>query len=118
MAAWAADELEGRDRGLAERARARVRHTALYGPSRYRDAAEELAAERAPAERRAERRSDLRQALLEIDPAAVRLLEAQHEPELIHHEDGQVGASEEDRSARDAVLPGEARHERLRDRAA
>src|SRR4051794_32272314 len=95
-AAWAADRLELEDGRFAQRPGARGGPPALDGPSPHPAGLEEPAGQRSQADPRPERRSDLRDALLQIDGAAERLLEAKDEPQLIRHEDGQVGAADED----------------------
>ena len=69
------------------------------------EAVDELPREGAQAEADAERGGELRQALAQIDLAAVGLLEAQHEAQLVQREGGQVGAGDEGGSADDAVAP-------------
>src|SRR5262249_20207234 len=74
MAAWPPG-FESTDGGFAERARARIRYGALYGPTRNRRQVEELTRDGAQAESQADGRSDLGQPLARIDIEPVRLLE-------------------------------------------
>jgi len=116
MAAWSG--FEPTDGGIPERARARIRDSALYSPLRYRKPVDELPREGAQPEPGAERGRELRQALAEIDRATMRLLEPQHEAQLVEREGGQVGAGDEGRRADDAVPQRASGDELLEDRAA
>ena len=116
MAAWSG--FEPTDGGVPERARARIRDGALYSPLRYRKPVDEPPREGAQPEPGAERGGKLRQALAQIDLAAMRLLEPQHEAQLVQRESGQVGAGDEGGSADDAVPPRAGGDELLADRAA
>ena len=101
-----------------ERARARIRDGAFYGPPRYRNEIEQLTRERTQAEADAERRRDLGQPLAGIDRKPVSLLESQDQPDLVERKHGQIDAGNEPGRADDPVLLRERLHEPLADRAA
>ena len=90
MAAWRPDFQAG-DRGLAERASARIRNGALYSPPRYRNDPEQLPGDGAQAEAGGDRGQELRGPLTRIGVQPVRLLDAQQHPDLMQGEHGQVG---------------------------
>src|SRR5207302_2951955 len=118
VASWVVPtRLEVPDRGLAERARARIRHDALYSPPRYRHEVEQLAGEGAEAEAGAEGGEDLRHPLA-VDLLAVGGGDPQYEAQLVQCEHGEVGPGDEDGSADDRVLPGERDDQLVAERAA
>src|SRR4051812_12307895 len=117
VAAWRPGD-EPADSGFTERARARIRDGAFYGPPRYRNEIEKLARDRAQADAGPERRDDLGQPLARVDREPVSLLELKHEANLVQREHGQVEPRQEDRRADDPVSPRKARYEPLADRAA
>jgi hypothetical protein len=116
MAAWSG--FEPAESGFAERARARVRNRAFYGPPRYRNEAEQLPRKGPHPEAGSEHGGDLRQPLTRIDLEPVGLLEPQHEAKLVQREQRQIGAGDEDRRADDPVAARERSDEPVRDRAA
>ena len=87
VAAWSAASsrpgFEPPESGFAERARARIRNSALYSPPRYRNEIEQLAGDRTQAEAGAERGRDLGQPLTRVGLEPVGLLEPQDEPNLV-----------------------------------
>src|SRR3954465_7410680 len=103
MAAWRG--FEPPDRGFTERARARVRDGALYGPPRYRHEVEQLPGEGAHSEAETEGGGDLRQALARADAEPLRLPEPQQQPQLVQREQRQVCAGDEHGGSDDPVLP-------------
>src|SRR5205807_7325167 len=103
VAAWSPD-FEPADGGFTERARARIRDGAFYGPPRYRNEIEQLARDRAQAKADAERRRHLGQPLAGVDRKSVGLLEPQDQPDLVERKHGQVDAGDEHGRADDPVL--------------
>ena len=118
MAAWHPGFFEPPDRGLAERARARICNGALYSPPRYGDEVEQLAGDAAETQPRGQDGEHLGRAAARVELQAVRLVEAEQHPHLVSREHGQIGARDEHGRGDDPVLPGERRDEPLADRAA